>query len=486
MSPLDETAVRTRISRLPLMMLIGLVAGGGLGWFAPEARTWLKPLSLLFVRPMEMLLAPLLLVSWSAKVAAGGVKKYVKDIGRLTVISALWIAVFSILALFVGSIAGRVAHPLDEDNKVSLNCTCDTRDCILPQRTSRELGYMPDLGPISNQAATSTLQNTCQQGNEFLVNLANLVPSSIFDPMIQNSILYIMILSVLLGIALRAVSDKTDAGWSNDFSRIAQVGTDALYKLIDYVMLAAPIGVGVASAAAWAATAHSFGGVTSVIWPLIKYAVGLCVALFIFLALLTAIMIVVLRVHKKKRPGGLQIEEKFVAAICEPAMLALATATSKAVLPRTMQALTQLGVPPHIVNFVTPIGFRFNLAGSTLYLPFTVMAVMNYVVGSGEILSPLVHFNLLMRLTRPSKSIVGTPGVAFCVLAEFLSHTDLQIFNGKAEAITAALGALACIDIAMDRCRTFVNVVGNCIMTVLVYLVWSLLYEHRKSRSDGQ
>jgi proton glutamate symport protein len=149
----------------------------------------------------------------------------------------------------------------------------------------------------------------------------------------------------------------------------------------------------------------------------------------------------------------------FLAAIREPAIIAFTTASSDAALPRAMQVLEQLGVPRRIVSFVVPTGYAFNLDGSTLYLSLAVVFVAQAAhidMSLGE------QLGAMLVLMLSSKGVAGVPRAALVVLAGALTA-----FHLPAGGVALLLG----IDAVMDMGRTCVNVVGNCVATVVV-AVW--------------
>jgi proton glutamate symport protein len=146
----------------------------------------------------------------------------------------------------------------------------------------------------------------------------------------------------------------------------------------------------------------------------------------------------------------------FLRAIREPALIALTTSTSEAAMPRAMQALEELGVPRRIVGFVVPTGYAFNLDGSTLYLSLALMFVAQ---AAGAQMTWTEQLSAMLLLMLSSKGVAGVPRAALVVLAGGLTSLDLPT-----EGVAILLG----IDAVMDMGRTCVNVVGNCVATVIV------------------
>ena len=115
-----------------------------------------------------------------------------------------------------------------------------------------------------------------------------------------------------------------------------------------------------------------------------------------------------------------------------------------------------LGVPRHIVAFVIPTGYSFNLDGSTLYLSLAAIFVAQ---AAGIQLSLGQQFLLLLTLMLTSKGVAGVPRAALVILLGTVSS-----FGLPAEPVFIILG----IDALMDMARTATNVLGNCLATVVI------------------
>ncbi|HEX8106469.1 MAG TPA: cation:dicarboxylase symporter family transporter, partial [Kofleriaceae bacterium] len=224
---------------------------------------------------------------------------------------------------------------------------------------------------------------------------------------------------------------------------VAEAGAEAMFKMVGFVMKFAPFGVG----AAIAATLGTSG--IAVLLPLLKLVATLYGALIVFFVLLFTAMRLLTRVHMGT----------FLAAIREPALIAFTTASSEAALPRALQVLEGLGIPRRIVSFVVPTGYAFNLDGSTLYLALAMVFVAQAAHVEMSLRQQLVAMLFLML---SSKGVAGVPRASLVVLAGALTAFDLP-----ADGVALVLG----VDAVMDMGRTCVNVVGNCVATVVV-AVW--------------
>jgi len=153
-----------------------------------------------------------------------------------------------------------------------------------------------------------------------------------------------------------------------------------------------------------------------------------------------------------------------LAAVAEPATIAFATSTSEAALPRAMEAMEALGVPRRIVAFVIPAGYSFNLDGSTLYLAVGSIFVAQ---AAGVHLSLGQQLLMMVTLMLTSKGVAGVPRATLVVLL-----ATAATFHLPTEPIFVILG----IDALNDMARTMVNVVGNCLASVVV-AKWEGVFE---------
>ena len=143
-------------------------------------------------------------------------------------------------------------------------------------------------------------------------------------------------------------------------------------------------------------------------------------------------------------------------AVSEPALIAFSTASSEAALPKAMDVMEKFGVPKNIVGFVMPAGYTFNLDGSTLYLALGVL-FSTQIVGIDLTVSQQIFIMFTLMLT--SKGIAGVPRVALIVMAGTLASFGYPIIG-----VAILLG----IDQILDMGRTTVNLIGNCVATVVI------------------
>jgi Na+/H+-dicarboxylate symporter len=216
--------------------------------------------------------------------------------------------------------------------------------------------------------------------------------------------------------------------------------TETMFKVTNMVMLYAPIGVG-------AAIAYTVGtsGV-SVLRNLAYLILTFYVALGIFFLLVLIPVMIMFRIKFSD----------FARAIKEPALIAFSTTSSEAALPRAMECLEAYGVPRRVVSFVLPLGYSFNLDGTTLYLS---MASIFVAQAAGVELSIGQQIGMMLMLMLTSKGVAGVPRAALVILAATVVSYDLPL-----EGVTLVLG----VDALMDMGRTATNVIGNCLASVVV------------------
>ncbi|RYX79930.1 dicarboxylate/amino acid:cation symporter, partial [bacterium] len=147
---------------------------------------------------------------------------------------------------------------------------------------------------------------------------------------------------------------------------------------------------------------------------------------------------------------------KFVKAVREPAIIAFTTTSSDAALPDALQNMVKFGVPKRIVSFVLPLGYSFNLDGSTLYL---ALASVFCAQAAGIELSIQQQIMIMLSLMLSSKGVAAVPRASFVILS-----ATLVTFGIPPEAALLILG----VDELMDMARTSVNLVGNCLASAVM------------------
>ncbi|MFM9945365.1 MAG: dicarboxylate/amino acid:cation symporter, partial [Bacteroidia bacterium] len=147
---------------------------------------------------------------------------------------------------------------------------------------------------------------------------------------------------------------------------------------------------------------------------------------------------------------------KFAKAISEPVSIAFATASSESALPRAIEEMERIGVPPKIVGFVLPTGYSFNLDGTTLYLSLASIFVAQ-VTGMDLSIGQQIAICLTLMLT--SKGVAGVARASMVILAATVTQFGMEMWP---------VYLIMAVDVLMDMGRTAVNVIGNCLATIVV------------------
>ncbi len=266
--------------------------------------------------------------------------------------------------------------------------------------------------------------------------IVDIFPENIAKAVAENQVLQVVVFSIFFAMALALVPEakrRPMLAWAESLS-------ETMFKFTNIVMLAAPIGV-------FGAVAYTVGHLgLGVLLPLVKLLATMYVALVVFVTCVLLPIALLVRVPIKR----------FLSAAAEPVTIAFATASSEAALPRAMEGMESLGVPRETVAFVLPTGYSFNLDGSSLYQSLALIFIAQ---AAGIHLTVAQQAVMLLTLLISSK---GTAGVARASLVIVLAAAT------SFHLPTEPLFLLFAIDQLMDMGRTAVNVLGNCLATVVI------------------
>ena len=385
-------------------IMIAMVIGVLIGWAAPAFAIKLKILSTIFLRMIKSIIAPLIFSTLVVGIAGHG--DDMKRVGRLAFKSILYFEVVTTLALFIGLGAVNLTKP----------------------------GVGIKLPPPS--ASVAPVQQLASNQTTFVGVVEHMVPVSIAEAATHNEVLQIVFFAILFAVALSAVRGKPKETMLAVCEGLAEV----MFKFTNLVMKYAPIGIGAAIAVT---VGHSGLGILVNLGKLILTLYG---ALVVFMLVVLAPVALVVRVPLKA----------FFRKVREPALIAFSTTSSEAALPLAMENMEALGVPRRIVAFVMPTGYSFNLDGTTLYLSLASI----FVAQAAGVHLTLGHQLLMMfTLMLTSKGVAGVPRASLVILSGTLASFGLPL-----EGVAVILG----VDELMDMARTTVNLVGNCLATVVM------------------
>ena len=410
-APRSQGSTKRRSATRPYWVLVALVVGVGLGWLFPDApgthgfhASDLEIVSTLFLRLIKLLIAPLLLGTLVVGIASHG--DDLKRVGTLALRSILYFEVVTTLAMVVGLVAVDLVKP-------GVGIRLDA----------------PSTSAVAELAAKSARPS-------FAATLEHAVPTSIFDAAARNDALQIVCFAILFAIGLARVREPGRRA----LLTVSRALTDATFELAGLVMRVAPFAIG----AAVATTVGRNGlGVVGRLGLLVLTLYGALIAFALCVLLPIALACGV--------PLG-----RFVRAVKEPWLLAFTTASSEAALPVALRNMQAFGVPPRIASFVLPMGYSFNMDGTALYLTLAA----GFVAQAAGVSLPLSQQVLmLLTLMLTSKGLAAVPRASLVVLSGTLVQFGLPL-----QGVAVILG----VDAFMDMARTSLNVVGNCLATVLM------------------
>jgi proton glutamate symport protein len=266
--------------------------------------------------------------------------------------------------------------------------------------------------------------------------ILHVFPENLAKAIYEGQVLQIVIFSILFGIAVALLKEK----YRNPMIRFTSALSETMFKFTQIVMFFAPFAV-------FAAIAYSVGHMgLDILVNLFKLLATLYVSLIAFLLFVLFPIALAFRVPVIK----------FIKAISEPVTIAFATTSSESALPIAMERMEEFGVPRKIVAFVMPTGYSFNLDGTTLYLSLATIFV-------AQVCGINIPFDrqllIVFTLMLTSKGVAAVPRASLVILLGTASSFGLPTWP-----IYIILG----IDELMDMARTSVNVIGNCLATVVI------------------
>lgn len=383
---------------LTAWIFIGMAAGIALGALWPEAGRAAAPAANIFLRLIKSIIAPLIFATLVYGIAGTG---DIRSMGRIGLKAIVYFEIVTTAALFLGLGAVNLLRPGEGVNL---------------ERTAAE-------------AAAAQAQPGLSQ------ILEHVFPSSIIDAMARGEVLQIVVFAFIFGAACASIGER-----ARPVVSFCESLSEVMFQYTRYVMYLAPIGVG----AAMAATVASKG--FAVLLGLGKLVAVMYGAQIVFVVFVLGAVMAITRIPVRR----------FAQAAREPFLIAFSTASSEAALPRALQNMERFGVPKHIVSFVIPTGYSFNLDGSTLYLSLASVFVAQ---AAGVDLTLGQQLVMMLTLMLTSKGVAGVPRASIVILSGTLVTFGLPL-----EGAAVLLG----IDAAMDMARTSVNVLGNCLATAVV------------------
>ncbi|KOY85342.1 C4-dicarboxylate ABC transporter [bacterium 336/3] len=369
----------------------------------------IKLLSSVFIRLVQMIIAPLVFSTLVVGIAKLG---DLKTVGRVGGKSLLWFVSASLMSLLIGMILVNILEP----------------------------GKFIEL----NQADNASLKDLMDKRETFSLQkfVEHIFPKSIAEAMATNEILQILVFSIFFGVAAASMGEK-----AKPIIKALDAFSHIILKMVGYVMNFAPIGV--------------FGALSAVVASkglgIFEFYIIYFAYFLIGIAVLWAVLLGVGYLILGKRMTEL------MKAIGSPLLIAFSTTSSEAVFPKLTQELEKFGCKDKIVAFVLPLGYSFNLDGSMMYMTFASLAIAQaygmHLPSHPHYLDIGTQLTMLLVLMLTSKGIAGVPRASLVVVL-----ATCAMFNIPPEGVALILP----IDHFCDMFRSMTNVVGNALATTAV------------------
>ena len=408
-----------------IALILGIVAGIFLHDY--EAKQWIidnlfYPAGQILIIMIKMIVVPIVISTLTVGIAGG---ESTKELGKMGFKTILYFEIITTIAIVVGIVAANIFQP----------------------------GSGLDINTLV-QADISSFNNTIEEMSDssqspFVTTLLSIFPSNIFAAMSNNnSMLAVIFFSVLFGLGLATLPNEQ----KTPVIVVLKGISGAMFKVTNMIMRYAPIGV----FALIATTVANFGYESLI--PLLKLAILVYAAIIFFAVVVLGIVAFIC---------GLNIFT-LLRILKDELILAYTTASSETVLPRIMEKMERYGAPARVTGFVIPIGYSFNLDGSTLYQSIAAIFLAQI---TGVDLSITDQIILVITLMLTSKGIAGVPGVSIVVLLATIGTVGIPL-----ESVAYIIG----IDRILDMARTALNVVGNA-LAALVIAKWEGAFDSEKA-----
>ncbi len=406
LSPVQTSPTLPWYRQLYVQVLIAIALGVTIGHFWPDVGISLKPLGDAFIKLVKMIIAPVIFLTIVTGIAG---MKDLGAIGRVAGKAFAYFLTFSTLALIVGLIVGNLLQP-----GAGLNIDPATLDA----------GKVVEF---QQQAHDRTL----------VAFLMDIIPATLISAVADgHNILQVLFVAILFGIALTLIGEKADP-----LMAVLESASHAIFKLVAFLMKAAPIG-------AFGAMAFTIGqyGVATLL-----NLIGLVATFYI-----TALLFVLVVLGTVARIAGFNILH-LIRYLKAELLLVLGTSSSEAALPSLIEKMERAGCRKSVVGLVVPTGYSFNLDGTNIYM---TLAALFIAQATNVHLSLEQQILLLLVAMLSSKGAAGVTGAGFITLAATLSIVP--------SVPVAGMALILGVDRFMSECRSLTNFVGNAVATVVV------------------
>jgi Na+/H+-dicarboxylate symporter len=373
-----ETQKKSLLANLTFQILIAVVLGAILGVFVyknfdestrESFSKNIKLLATIFIRLVQMIIAPLVFTTLVVGIAKLG---DIKSVGRIGGRALGWFFTASFISLLIGMFWVNVLEP----------------------------GKNIKLPNLDTDKASEIVQKT--EGFSAQNFVEHIIPKSVVEAMANNEILQIVIFSIFFGLAAASIGSHAKPV-INALDKTSHI----ILKMVNYVMKFAPFGV--------------FGAIASVLamidfWELIITYIYFFGSFLIGIGTLWAVLLLVGYLFLKGHMTTL------LKRIISPLVIAFGTTSSEAVFPKLTEELERFGVKDKIVSFMLPLGYSFNLDGSMMYMTFASIFIAQ---AYGVHLDMGTQMTMLLVLMLTSKGIAGVPRASLVVVAATCGMFDI-------------------------------------------------------------
>ena len=354
---------------LTTWILISMILGAEFGYDLPQIAVKMQVISMIFLRMIKTIIAPLLFATLVVGIAG---HSNLKQVGRMGWKSLVYFEIVSTIALFIGLLAINVS----------------------------KAGIGVKVPDAINQADMPTA--TVTKGTDLILHI---FPENIAKAIYEGQVLQIVVFSIIFGIAVAMIKEK----YKTPMIRFTEALAETMFKFTQLIMYFAPFAV-------FAAIAYSTGHMgLDILYNLFKLLATLYVSLIILILVVFLPVALLFKIPVKK----------FIKAISEPVVLAFSTTSSEAALPIAMERMEEFGVPRKIVAFVMPTGYSFNLDGTTLYLSLATIFVAQI---SGIHLPIEKQLLIVFTLMLTSKGVAGVPRASLVILLATAASFGLPVW----------------------------------------------------------
>jgi len=405
-------------------ILLGMALGIGIGILATQlggqqlVLDWIQPFGKMFINSLKLIAIPLILASLIKGVSD------LKDLAKLSSMGGRTVVLYlitTVVAVCVGLLIVNVVQP-------GKSITQETRQSLLDDQTN-------------SQKSDETIKNATGQKNQGpLQPLIDVIPDNLIKAAMDNrNMLQIIFWAIFFGIGLILVDSKSSAPVKGFIDGMNEV----ILKMIDLIMLCAPIGVFSLMASLIAET-NDWKIFIALAWYAASVISGLAFLMFVFYPTLVVVF--------TGRSYG-----SFFTAIMPAQLLAFSTSSSAATLPVTMERVEEhLGVDSEVASFVLPIGATVNMDGTSLY---QAVAAVFIAQAFGMNLDFYAQITIVVTATLASIGSAAVPGAGMVMLV---------IVLGAIGVPEKGLALIFAFDRILDMCRTTVNVTSDATVAMLV------------------